>query len=430
MIEASRPSITLRLYSLLIWLLLPFALLYLRWRARRQPEYLQHWQERLARYPTPAPSSSPNCIWLHAVSVGETRATQALIKLLRERWPQQRILLTHMTPTGRQTGIELYGDSVERAYLPYDTPEAMQRFLAHFRPQIGILMETELWPNLIACCRQQNIPLLLVNARLSAKSARRYARFPRLTQTALAGLRGIAAQSGDDAMRLTLLGARSILISGNVKFDIEPPAAQLALGAQLRARLLKHGPRPILLAASTREGEESLLLDALRTHPIQNLLLVLVPRHPQRFNEVAELIRSKGLRLQRRSENNEIQPDTRVLLGDSMGEMFAYYAACDLAFIGGSLLNFGSQNLIEACATGIPVLIGPSTFNFAEAASAAKAAGAARAVRNASDLMTQVAALLKSPDQCEQMSLAGRAFSAQHRGASARTLALISQHLP
>ncbi len=430
--SSAATKLSLRLYTLLIWLLLPGALLHLLWRARRQPEYLQHWGERFARYGD-APRNTQPCIWLHAVSVGETRATQPLIKQLRARWPQHRILLTHMTPTGRQTGIELYGDGAEngidRVYLPYDTPAAMRRFLMHFQPQIGIIMETELWPNLIAACRAQQIPLLLVNARLSEKSARRYARFATVTRGALEGLSAIAAQTGDDAMRLTHLGARSIQITGNLKFDIEPPAAQFELGASLRALWESHGKRPLLLAASTREGEEELLLDALSARPIPQLLLVIVPRHPQRFNAVADLVRSRRLRLQRRSENSAVLPETQVLLGDSMGEMFAYYAACDLAFIGGSLLDYGSQNLIEACATGAPVLLGPSTFNFAEAAAAAQACGAARRVMNAADLVSQAAALLNDADKREQMSLAGRDFSIRHRGASERTLALIAQYI-
>ncbi len=415
------------IYTLALLLLLPWVLLHLLWRARRQPEYLQHWGERFGFFP-PRPISQDDrkLIWLHAVSVGETRAAQPLIVLLRQRWPQHRILLTHMTPTGRQTGESLFGDTVERVYLPYDYPWAMRNFLEHFHPSLGIIMETELWPNLIAACHRREIPVLLVNARLSEKSARRYGRLPTLTRQALRVLTAIAAQGAEDAARLTRLGADEVLVSGNLKFDIAPPEKQLALGASLRAAW---GHRPVLLAASTRDGEEALLLDALDICSTPDLLLVIVPRHPQRFGEVAALIATRGLRLQRRSEEANIRPDTRVLLGDSMGEMFAYYAASDVAFIGGSLLDYGSQNLIEACAVGVPVLLGPSTYNFAEAAEAALACGAARQVKNADELMTAAGELFGDAGQRQQIGAAGKAFAARHRGASERTLALAERWL-
>jgi 3-deoxy-D-manno-octulosonic-acid transferase len=380
---------------------------------------LQHWSERFGWYAMRLPAP---VIWLHAVSVGETRAAQPLVGLLRQRYPGYRILFTHMTPTGRDTGREIFGDSVDRVYLPYDYPWAGRRFLRHFRPVVGIVMETELWPNLIAACRRLDCPLLLVNARLSEKSARRYARFPELTRQTLRGLASIAAQTGADAQRLRLLGAEKVTVTGNLKFDIDPPPDQLALGAKLR---LLWGSRTTLLAASTRDGEEVLLLDALCARPIPGLLLLIVPRHPQRFGEVEKLVAARGLRWQRRSEGVSIAPETQVVLGDSMGEMFAYYAASDVAFIGGSLLDFGSQNLIEACAVGVPILLGPSVFNFAEAAQAALACGAARRVENAHTLLVAAAELLADVEARRRMGKAGQAFVAQHRGASARTLALL-----
>jgi len=418
------------LYTLTIWLLMPWALLHLLWRARRQPEYLQHWGERFGRYAVHADSLPPT-IWLHAVSVGETRAAQPLVALLRSRWPQHRILFTHMTPTGRYTSEEIFGHdaNVERVYLPYDCPSSMKSFLRHFRPAIGIIMETELWPNLIAACNDKGIQLLLVNARLSEKSARRYARFPALTRQALRGLTAIAAQGAEDAARLEELGAGEVRISGNMKFDIEPPPQQLQLGAALREEW-GGGARPILLAASTRDGEEALLLDAFIKRPIDGLLLVIVPRHPQRFDEVASLAASRGLRLQRRSEAAALRPETRVLLGDSMGEMFAYYAASDVAFIGGSLLDYGSQNLIEACAVGVPLLLGASTHNFAEAADAALACGAALRIADADGIMTAAAELLGDAAARKRMGDAGKAFAGQHRGASQRVLELVGKFLP
>ena len=410
-------------YSLCVAFLLPVAAIYLLWRARQQPEYLQHWRERFGLFNHLQHRANAPLIWLHAVSVGETRAAQPLISALRERFPTHGILITHMTPTGRATSLELFGASVERCYLPYDTPWAMQRFLRHFSPQFGIVMETELWPNLVTTCAQREIPLMLVNARLSAKSQAGYAKLAALARATLQGLRAIAAQSADDANRLISLGAGEVKVVGNIKFDIEPPQNQIALGNRLREQI---GSRQVFLAASTREGEELLLLDAwARNLPVERPLLIVVPRHPQRFKEVAEMIQAKGLRIQRRSENPIIDPQTEVLLGDSMGEMFAWHRLADVAFIGGSLLNYGSQNLIEACAVGTPVLLGPSTYNFSEAAHEAQACGAALAVTDADDLVQKALRLLNDAGARAQMSAAGLAFAQRHRGATKRTMEII-----
>ena len=410
-------------YTLGVLALLPWAVLHLLWRARRQPEYLRHWGERFGYFGAgkAGPRLQPT-LWLHAVSVGETRAAQPLVAALRERYPQHRILFTHMTPTGRATSEAMFGDSVERIYLPYDTPWAMRRFLRHFRPQLGFIMETELWPNLIAVCREQQVPLRLVNARLSERSARRYAIFPALTGAALRQLAAICAQSDDDAARLEALGATGVSVTGNIKFDIAAPPGQLELGREFRAR---YGSRPVWLAASTREGEEALILDAWRQGGSSEALLVIVPRHPQRFDQVMRLASERGFAVQRRSDGAAVAAETRVLIGDSMGELFAFYASADVAFIGGSLLDFGSQNLIEAAACGTPILIGPSTRNFAEAAREALAAGAALSIRDAGELVRQVDALLADGERRRQMSTAGRAFAARHRGATARTLAML-----
>lgn len=414
-------------YTLAIFALLPWAVLHLLWRARRQPEYLRHWGERFGRYGMAAVPPAPT-LWIHAVSVGETRAAQPLVAALRRRYPGHRLLFTHMTPTGRATSTQLFGDTVERVYLPYDTPGAMRRFLRHFRPQVGLIMETELWPNLIAACQAGGVPLLLVNARLSEKSARRYARYPRLTRGALNRLAAITAIGADDAARLQALGAPRVEVFGNMKFDIEPPADQLELGQALRARL---GDRPVFLCASTREGEEALILDAWQKAGAGGTaLLVIVPRHPQRFDEVARLVEARGLTLQRRSDQQPVSPATQVWLGDSMGEMFAYYAAADVSFVGGSLRDFGSQNLIEPCAVGVPVLIGPSTFNFPDAARDALAAGAALQAADAESLVAAARRLLGDGTARAAMGRAGSAFAAGHRGATGRTLGLIGGFIP
>ncbi len=408
------------IYTLVIVTLLPWALLHLLWRARRQPAYLRHWAERFGHYDAVVPAPT---IWIHAVSVGETRAAQPLVAALMARYPDHRILLTHMTPTGRATSEDLFGDTVTRVYLPYDTPWGVRRFLRHFRPHIGLIMETELWPNLITTCRTQQIPLLLVNARLSERSARRYRRFPNLTRTALTHLAAISAIGEEDAVRLRALGAPEVSVFGSVKFDITPPD-------NLRDFRLQIGQRPVFLCASSREGEEALILDAWQKVGGGTALLVIVPRHPQRFDEVASLIAMRGLKLQRRSDEQAVAADTQVWLGDSMGEMFAYHAAADVVFVGGSLLDFGCQNLIEPCAVGTPVLIGPSTYNFAEAARGAIKAGAAIQVGNATELVTQALALLGDDTRKSTMATAGRQFTTQHRGATARNLALIERFIP
>lgn len=412
------------LYTLVLWLLLPYIFFHLLWRARKQPEYLRHIAERFGFYN--AHSSKP-VLWLHTVSVGETRAAASLVQRLRESYPDHQLLLTHTTPTGRAASEQLYGDDVLRVYLPYDYPFAVQRFLSQFRPCIGILLETEIWFNLIHTCHAEEIPMLLLNARLSEKSARGYARVARLTRAALSELAAIAAQSNDDATRLMALGAGNVPVMGNLKFDIEPPPVMLQLGRQLRSQFGEG--RKIFLAASTRTGEEALLLDALARINIPQLLTVIVPRHPQRFDEVAALLMQHGIRFSRRSENLPIAPDTQAVLGDSMGEMFAYFAACDLAFIGGSLLPFGGQNLIEACAAGKPVVIGPHTYNFAQASQLAVASGAAVRVDDALGLAQTLQELFSHPDQMAEIGAAGMRFVNANRGATEQALLLISRFL-
>ncbi|MEQ1600219.1 MAG: lipid IV(A) 3-deoxy-D-manno-octulosonic acid transferase [Methylophilaceae bacterium] len=420
------------LYTLLLYLLLPFVPLKLLWRGLRQPEYLHHWAERFGYFPR---RSVTPLIWMHCVSVGETRAAAPLVEALQQRYPQYCILLTHATPTGRATSEQLFGKRVERAYLPYDVPGAVQRFLCHFQPQLGLLMETELWFNLIAACKQRDIPLLLVNARMSEKSARGYARVARLSAQGLQKLDAIAAQSEADARRLRKLGAERVEVSGNLKFDISPP--RNALGQGLRLRELIGIKRPVFLAASTREGEEVIILDALQALNIPDLVTIVVPRHPQRFDEVAKLLKQCGIDYVRRShlqinanENESRVKNASIILGDSMGEMFVYYAACDIAFIGGSLLPLGGQNLIEACIMGKPVLVGPHTFNFTQATEQALRAGAALCVKDGVELATTLQHLINDPVTCLAMHQAALAFSHSATGATERVMSLIARHLP
>lgn len=406
------------LYSAAWLLLLPFAFLYLLRRAWKQPEYLRHWGERLGG----APRMEGPVIWLHAVSVGETRAAAPVIQALRQRYPNHALLLTHATPTGRAAGRELYGDGVTQCYLPYDFPLFVHRFLNRVRPRLGVIMETEVWPNLFAACARRGVPVFLANARLSEKSARGYARVRALTAPALQALAGIAAQTEDDARRLRALGAGRIEVTGNVKFDVTPPADAADRAADLRQRL---AGRFVFLAASTREGEEALILEALERTPIPGLLLVLVPRHPQRFEEVARLLAERGEHCVRRSRDGRVATDTRVFLGDSMGELAAYYQAADLAYVGGSLLPLGGQNLIEAAAAGCPMLLGPHTFNFAEAADKAVERGAALRVADAGAMAAEAARLRQDPAARAAMRLAGLAFAAENQGATRRLLSLL-----
>ena len=412
------------IYTLVLYAAVPFILLRLLWRARLQRDYLRHLPERFGFFRGMRPTQP--LLWVHAVSVGETRAAEPLIRALRSRYPQHDILLTHMTPTGRETGVALFGDDVLHCYLPYDLPDAVARFLRHFRPVAGVLLETEIWPNLIHSAAARGIPLYLVNARLSARSLHGYQRVSGLIGDALRALRGIAAQTQGDAMRLQALGAAAVTVTGNLKFDIEVPARQAEEGAVLKRAI---GMRPVVLAASTREGEESLLLDAVQRVELRNALLVIVPRHPQRFDAVAALIAARGLRLQRRSTGEPVAADTAVLLGDSMGEMFLYYALCDVVLMGGSFLPYGAHSLIEPCAAGRPVIIGPSTYNFAEAADAALAAAAAVRATDIQQALTLALELVGDPGQCRRMGDAGGEFAAAHRGATQRVLKFIQPEI-
>ena len=432
-----------RFYSVMWWLALPLVLTRLWLRGRQEPGYRQHWGERLGFYGAgqqdkpAAGAAAMTAIWVHAVSVGETRAAEPLIDALLAQYPSSRIVLTHMTPTGRATGKSLFakhGERLVQSYLPYDTGFMVRRFIKHFKPSICILMETEVWPNLIAVCNERKVPIVLANARLSERSLRKATRLGTLMLDAARGIALVAAQTEADAQRVRSLGVPHVEVTGSIKFDVVVPDAALAIGAALRGAI---GSRPVLLCASTREGEEELILQAFsdaRTALPFDVLLLIVPRHPQRFDDVEKMIAARGLSVQRRSklalDGAAMAASVDVLLGDSMGEMFAYYAACDVAFVGGSLLPLGGQNLIEPAALGKPVLIGPHTFNFALVTEDALAAGGAQRIADATELMSAAASLLGDANKRTTMGQNALAFANQHRGATRRTLALLPALLP
>lgn len=394
------------LYTIALRLALPLILLRLWWRGRREPGYREGVQERFGFYSGPRPEK---VVWVHAVSVGEARAAAPLVRALQEALPDHAVLMTGTTAAGRETIKQVYGESVISTFLPYDYPESVQSFLQRFRPRLGILMETEIWPNLLAACVAHGVPVALANARMSEKSARGYRRWRSLMAPAIRSLAAVCAQSEPDAARLRALGAPRVEVTGNLKFDVSLDPAQLAAGREWKAKV----GRPVLLLASTREGEEKILLNELRS---QAFLTVVVPRHPQRFDEVAQLADA------RRSRN---ETPKSIYLGDTMGEMAFYYAACDVALIGGSFLPLGGQNLIEALAAGAPVILGPSMFNFAEATRLALEAGAAVQGADAPAALLQVKELLSNPQKRERMAAAGKALCEAHRGATRKHLEVL-----
>ena len=408
------------LYTLALRIAAPFILLRLWWLGWREPGYHRHIRERFGYYRDgrgPGPAPRP-LLWLHAVSVGEARASAVLVRALAAAHPDHDLLLTCTTAAGREALKELHGETVQVAWLPYDFPGSARRFLEHFRPRLALLIETELWPNLVAACRAFGVPVLLANARMSEGSALAYGRLPGLAGPTLAALAVVCAQSEADAARLRSLGARRVEVTGNLKFDSTPDAAKSAAGKSWRASLA----RPVLLLASTREGEEKILLDALPAWD-GKLLVLVVPRHPRRFDEVSALAQS------RRSSNPLPTPQDRIHLGDTMGEMDFYCATADVAVIGGSFVPRGGQNLIEACAAGVPVVFGPSMFNFAEAARLAVEAGAAHQAGDAAGGVAEALRLLANAQEREKMAAAGRQLCETHRGATEKHLKLCAELL-
>jgi 3-deoxy-D-manno-octulosonic-acid transferase len=418
-----RHTLARRSYSALLSLLTPAYLARLWWRGRAEPLYRHAIGERLGRYDDAARG---DWIWVHAVSLGETHASAALIDALRAERPGMRLLLTHGTATGREAGNSLLREGDVQAWLPYDTSGNAKRFFKAFHPAVGVLLETELWPNLLNAAARRGVPMVLANARLSEKSRRQGERLDIVMRPAVANLALVLAQTQADAERLRERGAPRVEVCGNLKYDMSPDAAQLERGKAWSAA----SARPVVLAASTREGEEGALLAAWRAQVQADAQanattprLLIVPRHPQRFDEVAALVDQAGLTLARRSAWADEPPadalGADVWLGDSMGEMALYYSLADVALLGGSFAPLGGQNLIEAAACGTPVVMGPYTFNFAEAAERSIAAGAALRVADIDEAVREAIALI--PPQAHQpMAQRALAFAAEHRGAAGR----------
>jgi 3-deoxy-D-manno-octulosonic-acid transferase len=409
-------------YSALWRVVLPFAMIRLWRKGRLNPGYREHWRERLAR----ALPEGPFDLWIHAVSVGEARAMLPLIEALLIPYP--RVLVTCTTPTGRATASALLGDRATVAYLPFDAPWLVSRFLTAVRPHLGLLIETELWPGLCDAAQRAHVPLWLVNARLSERSARGYARGGALTHAMMACLTGVAAQTETHAVRLRQLGAAPVVVTGNLKFDMAITTEANPASAALAAHLAhpNHG-RPFWVAGSTREGEEVLLLDALQGHPLRGrAVAVLVPRHPERWDAVVAAALDRGFCVARRTDV-QIAADVEVIVGDSMGEMLAYYGRARAVVMGGTFAGTGGQNLIEPCALGVPVVLGPSVFNFQEAADEAISSGAAVAVPHANAALDAITHWFDhEPARAAAAEKAG-AFVAAHRGATARTVALLAR---
>ena len=417
----------LAFYSALLWLLVPITLYHLVWRGLRQREYLLRWSERYAQLDA-LPELPPGALWVHAVSVGEVNAAIPLVNALRQRHPDRPLLITTITPTGSARVRALWGDAVHHVYLPYDLHGMVRRFLESVRPALAVVIETELWPNLFVACARADVPVVIANARLSERSLRGYRWMGPLIRLALSGVRRVAAQSEADAARFRVLagdGAR-IEVTGNLKFDQPLPKASLEEAVGWRKA---GGGRPTWVAASTHADEEAAVLEAhqrLReAHP--EALLLWAPRHPERFDAVANRVRAAGLDVRRRSV--ERAPDARcaVFLIDSLGELPGFLAAGDVAFVGGSLCDIGGHNLLEPAALGVPVLSGPHTFNFAEITALLKDVGALEIIGDAAQLAAAIRWLVEHPEQARARGRAGRQRIDRERGALQRTLAVIDE---
>ncbi len=415
-----------RIYTALLCGCLPLILGRLAWQAARNPAYRDRWRERLGWYQTRPRLDSP--IWVHAVSVGEVGAAAPLVRALRERYPFRDILITTTTPTGAATVVRQFGQTVHHVYFPYDIPWAVGRFLRHFKPRMLLLIETELWPNVIHECAQRHTPIVLVNGRMSERSARGYRYLGQLTRSTLGQLTRVAAQTTEDANRLHELGVdRSrLVVTGSLKFDVHLPASLFEEGAAIRRELGIN--RPIWVAGSTREGEEIVLLRAFRLlrQQFPEALLVIAPRHPERFESVGELIRRAGWRAVRRREAAPCEPETAVFLLDSMGELLRFYAAADVAFVGGSLFPLGGQNMLEPASLGVPVVTGPYLDNFLEISNKLTAVGALRVAANAEELAATLGYWLAHSEARDEAGRAGRQMVVHNRGATMSVLALLA----
>lgn len=409
------------LYSLFFYLILPLVLLRLAYRALRAPDYRKRIGERFGFVPTAQHSDG---LWVHAVSVGESIAAAPLIQHFLDHHPDLPLTVTCMTPTGSARIKALFGERVHHIYAPYDLPDAVHRFLKRSQPRAAVIMETEIWPNMVQLSAARGIPVILANARLSAGSARGYQRLSALSRPVIQSFSRIVAQGKADAERFASIGAseQQLRVSGSIKFDINIPAALREQAAQSRQHL--GGPRPIWIAASTHEGEDGVLLDAHRQllHHQPQALLILVPRHPERFDSVAKLIATQGLSYQRRSRDSDIAPQTQVLLGDTMGELLLLLGCADVAFVGGSLVPRGGHNSLEAAAWGLPVLTGPSDFNFAEISQLLQASGGLSIHSDAEDIGSALANLLSNPGARQQRGSQSLAVVEANRGALAKLI--------
>ena len=417
-------------YSISIYLLSPIILLRLLYRALRAPAYARRWRERFGFV---AQTNGGKTIWLHSVSVGETLAAVPLVKALQQRYPDYRLTVTCMTPTGSERIQAAFGDSVDHYYAPYDMPDSVARFLNRVRPELLLIMETELWPNTIAACSSRSIPVILANGRLSAKSAAAYGKIPRLVGSMLRSISAVVAQHDDDGNRFARLGLppEALTISGNIKFDLHLDSEVRAKAQSLTTEWQGENQRPVLLAASTHAGEDELILQAygqIKAALSVAPLLVLVPRHPERFNQVAQLCEQAGFLVARRSTGEPTAP-ADILLGDTMGELMSFYGACDLAFVGGSLVPTGGHNMIEAAAWGVPVVTGPHLFNFAEASRLLIEGDAMIVCEDADSLAEQCIGLFANRQRCTQMGDAAHRIAEANRGALDRLLAVIDHRL-
>ena len=415
-------------YTLIFYLCLPLVGLRLLYRAWRAPAYVRRWSERFGCITPPAPLKKS--IWVHTVSVGESIAAAPLVKRLISLYPEHTIVVTTMTPTGSQQVKKLYGDAVYHVYAPYDLPDAINRFLSTIKPDLAIFMETEIWPNTIAACHKRNIPTLLANARLSERSARGYKRIGTLTRVMLQQLSFIAAQSEDDARRFAELGfpRARLQVTGTLKYDLKVPTSIKEEGRALREQWLagRSEKARIFIAASTRKGEDEQIIEAFKAlrKTLPDTLLLLVPRHPERFNQVYELVRSEGFEVVRRSSGETITPDTNVLLGDTMGELLRMYATADIAFVGGSLVETGCHNPLEPAALGLPVITGPHVFNFTEVVGTLEKAGALAIVSNSQELAKHVQTVLTNTSVAQAASMASLSVMDKNRGALDKQLML------
>ncbi|WP_067518911.1 lipid IV(A) 3-deoxy-D-manno-octulosonic acid transferase [Endozoicomonas ascidiicola] len=418
-------------YSLLLYLMSPLVVARLYSRAKKAPEYSKRKAERFGFFRLP--ESDKPLIWVHSVSVGETIASAPLVKRLQQDYPRHRILITTMTPTGSAQVQKIHGDSVEHVYACYDFPDAVSRFLNKTRPDIAIVIDTELWPNTIAACHQRGIPVLIANARLSERSAKGYGRFSGLVKPMLQQINRVAAQNEETAQRFLNLGLpeQQMTVTGSIKFDLDVSTETVSAGKALRQQWQQGMGENIriLIAASTHEGEDQQVLDAYKliqkTNP--EARLVLVPRHPERFDKVCQLIQENHLSVIRHSAGVAPKSETRVILGDTMGEMMKLFAASDIAFVGGSLVATGGHNMLEPAALGLPVLSGPHIFNFEEISQSLVEAGGMKLVSGSEDLANSVVALLNNPSICEEMANNGSQFVKQNTGALHKTMALIDR---